>query len=325
MDLVTGASGFLGNVLVRELKKEGRDIRALLRNTSSRRPLKDLDIEIFNGDILDAGSLYRAFKNIDTVYHAAGFVTILGGQKELIHRINVQGTRNVIDACIRMGVRKLVFTSSVTAIKEPPDGAKIDETLSFCADNKRSFYDISKAVSSIEVLTSLKNGLDAVIVCPTGIIGPYDFNITPMTQFFIDYLNKKLRVKISGAYDFVDVRDVAVGHILAGKKGKKGQTYILSGQKLTMDELFRLLEIETGIKAPRYDVPVRVARFASEFIPLIYRFKKSSPCFTKYSIDTLQKKCDFSYQKAYEELGYNPRPIKESISDAIRWLRENMP
>ncbi len=323
MDLVTGASGFLGNVLVRELINKGQKVRAFLRNTSNREQLEGMDIEIFEGDILDIESLYQAFKNIDTVYHTAGFITILDGQKELIDKVNVEGTRNVISACKKMDVKRLLFTSSITAIQESPNGSKVDEKMPFCVKGKRSFYDISKAVSSMDVLEAVKNGLDAVILCPTGIIGPYDFNITPMTQFFLDYIDKKYSIKISGAYDFVDVRDVAIGHILANEKGGKGQIYILSGQKITMDELFTFLEKETGIRMPKYNIPVGIARFASEFVPLVYHFKQSTPCFTKYSINTLQKKCDFSYEKAHKELGYNPRPISRSISDTIQWLKDH--
>ncbi len=323
MDLVTGASGFLGNVLVRELLKKGQKVSALLRSTSKREPLAGMDVAIFEGDVLDIDSLYKAFTNIDTVYHTAGFITILDGQKERIHKINVEGTRNVISACKKMKVRRLIFTSSITAMQESLNGTKVDEKIPFSVNGKKSFYDISKAVSSMDVLEAVDNGLDAVILCPTGIIGPYDFNITPMTQFFLDYLDKKFSIKISGAYDFVDVRDVAIGHILANEKGTKGQIYILSGQKITMDELLTFLEKETGIMMPRYNVPVGIARFASGFVPLVYRFKKSTPCFTKYSIDTLQKKCDFSYEKAHQELGYNPRPVSRSISDTVQWLKKH--
>src|SRR5680860_451107 len=147
------------------------------------------------------------------------------------------GTQNVIKACIKCRVRRLVYISSIHAIKEPPCGVIIDESLPLGINNPMSEYARSKAKASLEVLKSTGNGLDAVMVYPTGVIGPYDYKISPVSKTIIDFANKKLKFYIDGAYDFVDVGDVAAGCILACDKGEKGESYILSGERVTVDGL----------------------------------------------------------------------------------------
>lgn len=323
MEMITGAAGFIGNVLARELLARDREVRALVRPASDNSSLDGLDVERAAGDIQDVDSLIRAFKGINTVYHLAGKISIMPGDHTLIRNINLEGTKNVIDACLKCGVRQLVYTSSIHALKEPPMGTVIDESMPFVPDCSRGEYDRSKARASIEVAGAAEKGLDSVIVCPTGALGPYDFRVSSITQTFIDFACGRMRLTVGGAYDFVDVRDVAVGHILAAEKGKTGQNYILSGQRTTMDEMMSMLKEVSGVPGPKYKVPAWLAKFAGFFTPVYYKLANKAPRFTVYSISTLQSNSVISHRKATMELGYRPRPIKESIEDTFKWLKKN--
>ena len=323
MDVVTGATGHVGNVIARELLARGRTVKVLMRKTSNAAVFEGLEIEKAIGDILDIDSLIKAFTNADVVFHSAAIISIMPGRNRFIHKTNVAGTQNVIKACIKCGVKRLVYISSIHAIKEPPCGVIIDESLPFGIDNPLSEYARSKAKASLEVLKSTGNGLDAVIVYPTGVIGPYDYKISSLSKTIIDYANKKLRFSIDGAYDFVDVRDVAVGCILACDKGKTGEGYILSGERVTVDELMSILEGITGVKKPRYKIPIMLAKTAATFSPIYYKLSRTQPCFTRYSIYTLLSNSLISHEKASNDLGYFPQDINKSVEDNVEWLREH--
>jgi dihydroflavonol-4-reductase len=323
MDVVTGSNGSIGNVLVRELLKRGRTVRVFSRPTSDIKSLEGLEVEKVVGNIQDVDSLIKSFKGADIVYHLAAMISIMPGDRSLIRSINFEGTRNVVNACLRCGVKRLVYTSTIHALKEPPFGTVIDENMPFNPKNNRGEYDRSKALASLEVVKAAKNGLDSVLVCPTGVLGPYDFKISAISQTFIDFINKKLKFMVNGAYDFVDVRDVAVGHILAAEKGKAGENYILSGERVTMDEIMSMLEVITGVEASRLRVPIWMAKIAGVFTPIYYKLTNTTPRFTGYSISTLQSNSYISHGKASKELGYSPRTVKQSIKDTIKWFREN--
>ncbi len=325
MEMVTGSAGFIGNVLVRELLARNRKVRVLVRSASDNSSLDNLDIEKATGDIRDIDSLIKAFREIDTVYHLAGRISIMPGDYTLIRNVNLGGTKNVIDACLKCGVRRLVYTSSIHALKEPPVGTVIDESMPFDPDSRRGEYDRSKARASIEITKAAEDGLDSVIVCPTGVLGPYDFRASSITQTFIDFACGRLNLIVDGAYDFVDVRDVAAGHILASEKGKTGENYILSGQRITMSEMMSVLEEISGVPGPKYKVPTWLAKMAGFFTPIYYKMANKAPRFTTYSISTLQSNSIISHKKAAVELGYRSRPFKESIKDTFKWLeKKNM-
>jgi len=323
MHMITGAAGFIGNVLARELLARGRKVRALVRSASDNSSLGGLKVEKVVGDIQDKDSLIKAFRGIDTVYHLAGKISIMPGDHTLIRNINLGGTKNVIDACLKCGVRRLVYTSSIHALEEPPVGTVIDESMPFDPNSSRGEYDRSKARASIEVAKAAKDGLDSVIVCPTGVLGPYDFRISSITQTFIDFACGRLNFIVDGAYDFVDVRDVAVGHILAAEKGKTGEKYLLSGQRITMDGMMSMLEEISGTRRPKYKVPVWLVKTAGLFTPVYYKLANKAPRFTIYSISTLQSNSVINHKKASSELGYRPRTVKESIKDTFKWLKED--
>lgn len=323
MVVVTGATGHIENVLVRELLSRSKTVRVVIPPFEDTLPLNRLKVEMVEGDVRQIDSLIQAFKGAEVVYHVAGVISILPGKNELLYQVNVAGTRNVVEACLKAGMRRLVYTSSIHAIAEPPHGIVIDETLPFDPDRAIGEYDKSKAQATLEVLQGVKQGLDAVIVCPTGVIGPYDYKLSEMGQLFIDFVKKKLKVYIDGAYDYVDVRDVAIGHILACEKGCTGESYILSAERITTEDLMLMIEEITAVRSSRFKMPVWLAKIIAIFTPLYYSLTKTKPRFTKYSIHTLTSNSMISYEKARRELGYSPRRTRESIVDAIKWFRGN--
>jgi len=323
MDIVTGATGCIGNVLVRTLLERGRKVKVLIRRTSDLSAIEGLDVEKTVGDILDTDSLIEAFRSADIVYHLAGIISIMPGDRKLIRRSNYKGTVNVISACTKCGVKRLVYASSIHALKETPAGTIIDESIPFDINCRRGEYDRSKAAASLEVIKASSNGLDSVVVCPTGVIGPYDFRGALTTRTLIDFARGRMKITVDGAYDFVDVRDVADGFVRAAEKGRKGQFYILSGERITMDKLMEILSENSGVKPPGHKIPAWLAGAAGMVSPLYYRLARKTPRFTYYTIDTLRSNSYISNEKARRELGYNPRPVRETIRDTYSWLVEN--
>lgn len=324
MIAVTGATGHIGNVLVRKLLAKGEKVRAVVPEFEDLKPLEGLEVEIIYGDVRNVDSLTMAFKGVEIVYHLAGIVTILSGNDDLLYQVNVEGTKNVVDACLKNNVKRLVYVSSVHALKEPPHGTVIDETCSYDAECARGSYDKSKTLASLEVLKGIQKGLDAVLICPSGVIGPYDYRISQMGHLIINFMKGDLKAYVDGAYDFVDVRDVAEGLILACKNGKRGESYILSGEQISVEELLFELEKITGIKAPSFKLPLWLVKAVSNVSPLYYKFTGKEPLFTSYSIDVICSNSKISSYKAHNELRYSSRPIKESIRDSVEWFMENM-
>jgi dihydroflavonol-4-reductase len=318
--LVTGATGHIGNVLVRELLERGEKVRALVLPGEDLHSLEGLKLEVVIGDVLNPSALETAFEGVEQVYHLAGIITIMPGRNDLLQRVNVEGTRNVLFAAMRAKVRRLVHTSSIHAIKRVPHGTIIDERLPFDADNPVGEYDRTKAQATLAVIESIHQGLDAVIVCPTGVIGPYDFRGSEMGNLIKECTENKTQFYIDGAYDFVDVRDVARGMILAGEKGKCGECYILSGEQITVKQIMDIVRGATGRNFPRIKIPMRLARFFALFTPAFYRLTRLTPRFTPYSLETITSNSVISHAKAQEELGYKPRPLTQSITDTVRWF-----
>jgi dihydroflavonol-4-reductase len=322
MIVVTGATGHIGTTLIRKLITRKEKVRAVVMPGEDITPLKGLEIEIIQGDVRDSGSLKQAFEGANLVYHLAGVISILPGNKNLLTGVNVIGTQNVVEACLKSGVKRLIYTSSIHAVKESPQGTCIDESCPYDPASVLGDYAKSKAQATLEVKKGIQRGLDAVIVCPTGVIGPYDYKISEMGNLFQRFLKKKMKICVSGAYDFVDVRDVAEGHILAGLKGRTGEGYILSGERISIPKLFSLLENITGIKAPGFQVPSWLARTAGILATPYYLLSKTKPLFTAYSIDVLNSNSLVSSEKARRELGFSARSIRDSVIDTITWFTE---
>lgn len=323
MNLVTGATGHIGNVLVRELLNQGQAVRAMVLPGEKQTSLLGLPVEIMQGDVLDFGSLQAAMNGVEFVYHLAGMISIMPGADPLLHLVNVVGTRNVINAARQARVRRLVYTSSIHALSRLPHGVTIDETTPFDPQHAISAYDHSKAVASLLVMEAASQGFDAVIVCPTGVIGPYDFRRSEVGQVIQSTLRRKPQFIVSGAYDFVDVRDVAKGHILANKHGRTGESYILSGEQISLKQVIQLVQEVSGIRTLKVQVPMALARFAARFAPRYYQIARQTPRLTPYALDTVQSNSRISHAKALSELGYQPRRLAETIRDTVRWFVEN--
>lgn len=323
MVVVTGATGHIGSVLVRELIQRGEKVSALVLPSDNLIAIKDLDLEIVRGDVRELETLVTAFQGAKKVYHLAGMVSIETGKKKLLEDINLKGTKNVIEACLQTGVDRLVYVSSIHAFSEPPPGIPIVETKTFDSSKLVGQYAKTKAAATMEVLIAVERGLDAVVVHPTGVIGPYEYKLSNTGQLIFDFMHGKLFAYLDGAYDFVDVRDVAKGIVLACEKGKRGENYILSGERIKIKELLTILEQETGVRAPKLKIPFWLAKLIGPLSELYYLLKKQQPLFTSYSITTLFSNSLTSNKKAVLELGYETRPIREAIKDTIRWFREH--
>jgi Nucleoside-diphosphate-sugar epimerases len=323
MILVTGATGHIGNVLIRKLLAQGENVRALVWRGEDTTPIKGLDVEQVEGDVLDPASLIPAMHGVDSVYHLAGIISIMPGRNPFVWQVNVEGTRNVLDAARRAQVRRLIYTSSIHAIARAPHGVEMDESLGFDANNPYGEYDRSKATASLEVQKASAEGLNAVIVCPTGVIGPYDFRGSEMGEVIRGAAEARPMFYVEGAYDFVDVRDVADGLIAAEKHGRQGESYILSGQKLSVRYMLATVREVTGNAFSSVKIPFSLAEFAARFTPWYYRKTQNKPRFTPYSLEVLQSNSNISHKKAASELGYKPRPVYESIADSVRWFLEN--
>lgn len=321
MLLVTGATGHIGNVLVRRLVEGGEKVRALILPGESRAPLEGLDVEAVEGDVLDPPSLLEAFKGIRGVFHLAGIISIMPGTDPLVHNVNVEGTRNVLKAALASGVKKLVHTSSIHAIQRI-DAGIVDERLPYDPANPAGEYDRSKAEATLAVQEAARQGLDAVIVCPTGVIGPYDFRRSMIGEVIRSAARQQPTFYVDGAYDFVDVRDVVAGMLAAFQRGRRGESYILSGRKSSVRYILETVREVTGRRFFQLKVPFDLARFAARFTPWYYRRAKATPVFTPYSLEVLQSSYTVSHAKATRELGYHPRTLYETIADTVSWLFE---
>ncbi|KAF0109104.1 MAG: dihydroflavonol-4-reductase [Anaerolineaceae bacterium] len=323
MNLVTGATGHIGNVLIRKLLERGEKVRALVWQGEDTTSIRGLPVEQVEGDVLDPSSLEAALKGIENVYHLAGIISIMPGKPPFVWKVNVDGTRNVLEAARRARVRRLVYTSSIHAIARAPHGTEMDESLGFDADNPYGEYDRSKAAASLAVQHAALADLDAVIVCPTGVIGPYDFRGSEMGEVIRGAAEAKPMFYVEGAYDFVDVRDVADGLIAAAGRGRRGESYILGGHKISVRYMLETVREVTGKAFSSIKIPFSLAEFAAKFMPWYYLRTKARPRFTPYSLEVLQSNADISHRKAERELGFKPRPVIETIADTVRWFFEN--
>jgi dihydroflavonol-4-reductase len=320
--LVTGATGHVGNTLVRELLAQGKNVRALVLPGEDTRALKGLDVEQVSGDVLHPETLALAFAGVDVVYHLAGIISIMPGSDALMRRVNVEGTQNVLAAARQAGVRRLVYTSSIHALQRPPLGVVIDERLPFDPLNPAGEYDRTKAEATLAVQQAVQAGLDAVIVCPTGIVGPHDYRDSELGTVVRGWMRQRLALLTDGVFDWVDVRDIARGHILACEKGRCGETYILGGERVSLAHLWVLVRETAGIYSQTVIIPFRLAVLAARAAAVWYRLTRTRGRFTPYSLETVNSNSDISIAKARRELGYAPRPIAETIRDTVLWWKE---
>lgn len=320
--IVTGTAGHLGGTILRLLRERGSETVGLL--LPSERPVVEGDnIRYVHGDVRQIDTLRPLFEGTGggdmVVIHTAGIISISTELPTQLRAVNVDGVKNMLRLGREYGVGRFVYTSSVHAIPELPASQTIREVERFSPALVDGGYAKTKAEASQLVMDAAGEGFPAVIVHPSGIIGPYDHGRNHLIQLAADYIAGRLPVCVKGGYDFVDVRDVAQGCLLAAEKGRVGQCYILSGHYLSIRGLLTEVGRHCGRKPPAI-VPRFLAELASPFIEWIAKQRGTRPLYTRYALSTLATNGNFSNEKARTELGYYPRAASETISDMTQWL-----
>lgn len=314
--IITGADGHLGGTLIRLLRRRKAMVRGLVL-PGHMSPVGD-GVTYFQGDVCQPESLEPLFQDIPAgtwvcLIHTAGIVDISGEVLPLVRAVNVDGTKHILSLCQKHAVDRLVYVSSVHAIPEGDKTQVLHEITHFDPDAVVGGYAKTKAEATQAVL-------DAVVVHPSGILGPYDRSGNHLVQLVNDYLQGKLPACVTGGYDFVDVRDVALGCLLAAEKGRKGECYILSNRHYEVRELLSILRsVAGGRRLPV--LPMWMARAAAPGLQWLARRQKKRPLYTSYSLYTLRSNDKFSHDKATAELGYRPRDLVQTLRDTAAWLR----
>jgi dihydroflavonol-4-reductase len=320
MILVTGARGHIGNVLVKHLYDNGhRDLRLMVQggDTSFVEPYAK---EIVRCDIRDATAVDDAVRGCTDVFHLAGYIHMSGTDKQKLNEINVGGVTNIVNACIKHGVSRLVYVSSIHALI-PSAENKIDESvnpdLSLCGDE----YSRTKLAGTLIVMDACEHrNLNAVTVFPTGVIGPFDYRSSMTGSMFKKYVGARgTKLCFAGKYDFVDVRDVADGIYRAWQCGKMGEGYILSGEECTISHMIRLIGRCAGRELKTADVPVFVVKAVAGVMDVYYRLAKKTPIITRETIEVMISGVKISNEKAKAELGFFPRSLEETMRDTVEW------
>ena len=322
MRVVTGATGYIGGVLVRALAERGDPVRAVFHQRAGR--FEQAGVEWVRGDVLDRDSMIAAFRGADVVFHLASLVSIDPRMADRMAATNVTGARNVVEAALECGVRRLIHFSSIRAYDQFPLDEVLDETRDRVGGLRRPAYDRSKALGEDEIRRGLERGLDVVVLNPTGVLGPYDRGPTGVGQFFLDLQRRQAPMLIAGGFDCVDVRDVVGATLAAETRGRRGENYILSGTWRSVPELARLAEGVTGVPAPRFVCPVALARFWAPSQMAWDRLHARPPLYTPDALHHVScSNLRVSSAKAQGELGFTPRPVRDSVRDAYRWFEEN--
>lgn len=326
--LVTGASGLVGASLVRALLAQGRQVRALVH--ADRRALAGLDMEIAQADVRDLQALERAMAGVEVVYHLAGAISLMEDPGPEVEAVNVLGPRNVVTACLRRGVRRLVHFSSIEALCQEPFSQPVDESRPLVDEGcspaeKRTIptYIRSKALGEREVQAGIAQGLQVVILYPTAILGPYDFKPSHQGQALILLARGKIPALVRGGFDWVDVRDVAAGAMRAEQDAPAGSRYLLGGHWHTVRQVAELVAAVTGRGAPVFTVPLGLADAFAPLMLLLGRFNGGRPIYTRVTLNALRSNSHVSHERASRELGYTARPLAETVEDTLHWFQEN--
>jgi dihydroflavonol-4-reductase len=325
--LLTGAAGLLGSNISRTLNHRGQTVRALVLKGDPAAERLPQNTEVVFGDLLDISSLERFFsvpEGMDIiVIHSASIVTVDPYFNEKVHDVNVTGTRNIVDMCVKHKVKKLVYISSTSVIPELPGNQPIVEVDRFDPEPIIGYYGKTKAEASQIVMDAVhKYNLDASIVFPSGICGPYDYAFGMVSNFIIDTVKGNMRGGVAGSFNAVDVRDLADGVVSCCERGRKGHGYIMANDKVTMQELFDIIAQTSGCKRVTMILPAGIANFMAVLNETVSKITKKPTKMTKFAIYNLTRNNNFCCDKAVKELGYFSRPFVETIEDEVNWLRD---
>jgi len=320
--LVTGAAGFLGSHLTRQLVARGADVRVLLRPSSSNRAIADLSLEYMTGDLRDTASLDRAMAGVQRVFHVAADYRLWSKRSQDIYDSNVGGTKNLLEAAKRVGVEQFVYTSTVATIAvdrpEHPNEfteAKLDEMV--------GHYKRSKWLAEKEVRDAAKQGFPAIVAMPTTPVGPWDWKPTPTGKIILDFLNGKMPGYVETGLNFVGVEECAAGHILVSEKGTVGERYLLGAENLTLKGVLDVLAEITGLPAPSLKIPhglaLGVAYAETAFSRLIGR----EPQIPIEGVKIAQHMMFVDCSRARRELGFQAGPVSVAFERAVRWYEAN--
>jgi dihydroflavonol-4-reductase len=320
---VTGASGHVGNNLVRRLLASGRNVRALV-GPGDRASLGGLRVEVAECDVRDPGAVRQQLRGSDVVYHLAAVISLEARDEALMHDVNVTGVRHVLDACRDEGVRRLVHFSSVHAFEADATERVVDEQRALTTDAHDPAYNRCKAEGTRLVLDAVDKGLDAVILHPAGILGPNDFNPSHIGRYVLDVMRRKVPALVEGGYNFCDVRDVVTSAITAELHAPRGARYILGGEWTSMGDIARWVGEATGVKVPRVVTPLWLARVALPFMSLQARVRGAHPVYTSASLHALATQRNVCDALARADLGHEPRSIERSVKDTARWFVDHL-
>lgn len=321
--LVTGATGFVGSAVAAALDARGARVRALVRPNSNRANLDGLGLEWFTGDLGDSRSLRAALAGCDVLFHVAADYRLWVPEPRDMYRANVEGTRVLMEAALAAGVGRVVYTSSVATLLPADNGLAVDEQACARVEQMVGHYKRSKWMAEQVVMEMVRErNLPAIVVNPAAPVGPRDRKPTPTGQMILDAARGRIPVYVDTGLNIVHVDDVAEGHLLALDKGAIGERYILGSENLSLKEILDQVADYVGIRGPRLQVPHGL------ILPFAYaaegwaRLTGAEPGFTVDGVRLARKRMFFDSAKACRELGYSPRPARESIHAAVDWYRE---
>ena len=320
--LVTGAAGFLGSHVARQLVARGEDVRVLVRASSSNRAISDLSLEYVTGDLRDAASLERAMNGVKRVFHVAADYRLWAKRSQDIYDSNVGGTKNLLAAAKKAGVEQLIYTSTVATIAvERPElpnestQAKLEEMI--------GHYKRSKWMAEQEALKAAKEGLPVIVAMPTTPVGPWDWKPTPTGKIILDFLNGKMPGYVETGLNFVGVEECAAGQLLVSEKGKIGERYLLGAENLTLKEVLDTLAQITGLPAPGMKIPHGLALGVAYVDSAFSRLVGKEPGIPVEGVKIARHKMFVDASRARRELGFQPGPVAAALERAVRWYQAN--
>lgn len=320
--LVTGASGFLGSHIARELVSRGENVRVLMRPSSTNRAVGDLSLEYVTGDLRDAASLERAVAGVQYVFHVAADYRLWARKSRDIYDSNVGGTKNLLAAAKRAAVEKFIYTSTVATIAVDRPELPTESTEARL-DEMVGHYKRSKWMAEQEVLNAAKAGLPAVIAMPTTPVGPGDWKPTPTGKIILDFLNGKMPGYVETGLNFVGVEDCAAGHLLVAEKGKIGERYLLGSENLTLKQLLDALSKITSLPAPKLKIPHGVALGVAYLNTAFSRLLGREPQIPVEGVKIARHMMFVNCEKSQRALDFRPAPVAAALERAVRWYSDN--